>query len=85
MKICLIIPTLNEKNNVTNIINKIKKTKIILDILFIDDNSTDGTQNEILELKKNLKIFIIFSEKKRQELGQLIKKELNIVIKMIIT
>ena len=56
MKICLIIPTLNEKNNVTKIIEKIHKIKLKLDIVFIDDDSNDGTQIEIQKLKKNLNI-----------------------------
>ena len=58
MKICVIIPTLNEKNNISKIIYKIKKTKIKLDILFIDDSSSDGSQNEIKKIiskYKNIK------------------------------
>ena len=55
MKTCLIIPTLNEKNNVTKILEKIHKTKTKLDIIFIDDNSTDGTQAEIQSLKKKFR------------------------------
>ena len=47
MKTCLIIPTLNEKNNVTKILEKIHKTKTKLDIIFIDDNSTDGTFEKV--------------------------------------
>ena len=90
MKICLIIPTLNEKNNVTNIINKINKTKINLDILFIDDNSTDGTQNEILELKKKFKnIYYIFREKKtgigsahKEGIKYCYKNDYNLIITM---
>ena len=65
MKICLIIPTLNEKNNVTKIIEKIHKTKIKLDVLFIDDNSDDGTKFEILHLKKKFRnIKYIFRQNK---------------------
>ena len=52
MKTCVIVPTLNEKNNVNKLIEKIRKTKIKLDVLFVDDNSNDGTQNEIKSLKK---------------------------------
>ena len=51
MKI-LIIPTLNESKNITNLFKKIKKVDHKLDILFVDDNSTDGTKDEILALKK---------------------------------
>jgi len=65
MKLLIIIPTLNEKNNINYIVDKIffivKKT----DILFIDDNSSDGTKKKILDLrKKNQKIYYIFRKKK---------------------
>ena len=48
MKTCLIIPTLNEETNIIKLFNKIKKTKIKLDILFVDDNSSDNTQELII-------------------------------------
>jgi len=48
----IIIPTYNEKKNVSLILDKIKKrVKFKCDILFIDDNSTDGT----IEILKNIK------------------------------
>ena len=52
MKICVIIPTLNEEINILRIFQKIRNTKIKLDILFIDDNSTDVSQKAIINLKK---------------------------------
>ena len=51
MKICLIIPTLNEEKNIIKLFNNIKKTKIKLNILFVDDNSSDQTQKLIIFLK----------------------------------
>ena len=64
-KICVLIPTLNEEDNILGIIEKIKKTKIKLDVLFIDDNSTDDTQKIIRIIKKNNKnIYAIFRNKK---------------------
>ena len=45
MKICVIIPTLNEEKNINKIFSKIKNTKIKLDILFVDDSSIDKSQN----------------------------------------
>ena len=61
----LIIPTLNERKNITSLIKKIKKIDKKLNILFVDDNSTDGTREEILYLKKNNKsIYYIFRRKK---------------------
>ena len=63
--ICILIPTLNEEKNISKIIKKIKKTNIKLDILFIDDNSNDNSQNIINQFKKNNKnIYSIFRNKK---------------------
>lgn len=63
-KFLIIIPTYNENNNIINIVNKIKKyLKFKKDILFIDDNSQDGTLNQIKKIiTKN--IFLIKREKK---------------------
>ena len=52
MKICVIIPTLNEEKNIKKIFYKIKKTKIKLDILFVDDDSDDRSQELIRKLSK---------------------------------
>ena len=48
----ILIPTYNEFTNISIITNKIFKQKINSDILFIDDNSTDGTKEKIIELSK---------------------------------
>ena len=61
----LIIPTLNERKNILNLFNKIKRFNHKLDFLFVDDNSTDGTREEILKLcKKNKTVSYIFRPKK---------------------
>ena len=51
--IVIIIPTLNEKDNIEILVNKLKSTNIELDILFVDDNSTDGSQEIIRNLSKD--------------------------------
>ena len=52
MKIIVIIPTLNEEKNIEKILLKIKKTKIKTDVLFVDDNSKDKSQEIIIKLSK---------------------------------
>ena len=52
MKILIVIPTLNEVKSLTSIIKKIKYQKIDLKILFVDDNSNDGTQQLIKSISK---------------------------------
>ena len=42
-KILIILPTLNEGNNIPILYSKIKSLKISLDLLFIDDGSNDNT------------------------------------------
>jgi dolichol-phosphate mannosyltransferase len=65
MKICLIIPTLNEEKNIIKLFNNIKKTQIKLNILFVDDNSSDQTQKLIISLKnKYNNIDYLFRKKK---------------------
>ena len=62
--ILIIIPTYNEQKNINLIINKINRSLIFnYNVLFIDDNSNDGTQ-EILKRIKNKKVFYIFRNKK---------------------
>ena len=61
----LIIPTLNERKNITILFKKIRKIDLKIDILFVDDNSTDGTREEILYLmKRNKSIYYIFRPRK---------------------
>ena len=63
-RILIIIPVLNEVKNIKPILNKLKKNNKF-DILFIDDNSKDGTvQNILREKKKRKGIFLIRRPKK---------------------
>ena len=63
--IIIIAPTLNEKENIEILFNKLNATNIKFDLLFIDDNSNDGSQEIIKELSnKNQNINYIFRPKK---------------------
>ena len=48
----IIIPTLNEKKNINQIANNLSKIKIVSEVIFVDDNSIDGTFQQIKKLKK---------------------------------
>ena len=64
MKNIIVIPTLNENDNINYLYKSIVK-KFNIPILFIDDNSNDGTREKILSLsKKNKLVKYIFREKR---------------------
>ena len=56
MKVSFIIPTLNEHGNITRLIDRINEitieNKIINEIIVIDDNSTDGTIEDVKRLQE---------------------------------
>jgi len=56
--ISIIIPTLNEKENINELVKRIRESlnDIKYEIIFVDDGSKDGTIEEIEKLKKNIKI-----------------------------
>ncbi len=60
----VVIPTLNENENIY-FLYKIIVKKFKIPILFIDDNSNDGTRDKIIELsKKNHLVKFIFRKKR---------------------
>ena len=63
--ISVIIPTYNEKKNITKILYKLTKIKIVSEIIFVDDQSIDGTYQEIINLKsKKVRGFLRRANKK---------------------
>ena len=79
-KIITIIPTLNESENINYLFKSIIKQQKI-PILFIDDNSTDGTRDKILELSKKNKLVNYIFRKQKYGIGSAHKEGLNWAIK----
>ena len=79
-KILIILPTLNEDKNILILYKKIKSLKIPLDLLFIDDGSSDNTVETIKKItkKKNARIKIFLKKRfKRFGIGKAHKDGLN--------
>ena len=61
----IIIPTYNEKLNIRLIYDRIRNNNSTSEILFIDDNSPDGTSQEIKKLiNVDSKVHILSRENK---------------------
>ena len=56
--ILVFIPTYNERDNVMKLYERISNLRLPLDILFIDDNSPDGTGNVLDRINKP-NVFVI--------------------------
>ena len=67
MKIIIIIPTYNEKDNIAKLISAIFALQINnLELIVVDDNSPDGTSDIVSELAQQYPIYLI---KRRSKLG----------------
>ena len=65
MKSLIAIPTYNEFGNITNLMESITSETVNFDILFIDDNSSDGTLELIYKhMKINNIVKLILNDKK---------------------
>ena len=81
MNTLIIIPTLNESKNIEVLINKIFKLYKGVNILIVDDNSTDGTLSILNRLRVKKKRLEIITRKKIKVLDLHIYVELIMHIK----
>ena len=62
MRLSILIPVYNESKTVREVVARVQRTPYEKEIIIVDDGSTDGTQDQLKELKDaNVKIF--FHEK----------------------
>jgi dolichol-phosphate mannosyltransferase len=68
----IVIPVLNESNNIQNLTNKIiyNLKKINFELIFVDDNSIDKSAKILNILKKKYKFFKPIFRKKKRDLTQ---------------
>ena len=73
MKVSIVIPVFNEKNNIGLLVNKIKRylKNFIHEIIIVDDSSFDGTVSVLKELeRKNKNVKIIFRNEVVRDLSK---------------
>ena len=57
--ISIIVPTLNESKNISKFLNKLKYCNFKHEVIFVDDNSQDDSQNIFKKIKrKNIRFYI---------------------------
>ncbi len=69
MKVLIVVPTYNEKENIKKLIPGIKKARGRAHILVVDDNSPDGTAGEVKKLGKKYKGVYLIKRKGKAGLG----------------
>lgn len=71
-KLTVIIPALNEEKNIEPLTKKLFKllNKFELEIIFVDDNSTDNSRQILKKLSKKFKLFNPIFRNKKKDLTQ---------------
>lgn len=69
-KVLIIIPTYNERENITLLIPEIRKNLPYTHILVVDDSSPDGTSDCVKELSKEIENIFVLDREKKQGLGR---------------
>lgn len=69
MRVLIIIPTYNERENVPVVLERVLSLMKEIDVLVIDDNSTDGTGEYIRDLSHNEKRVKLLSRPRKLGLG----------------
>ncbi len=88
--VLIVIPAYNEKDNITRLLDKIYSLKINLSVLIVDDNSPDGTAQEIYKSQGKYSNLHLISRRRKLGLGSAyregfkyaIENRYNIVIQM---
>ena len=75
-KVSIILPTHNEKENIKEIVTQIHRyvTNNLYEVIVVDDNSSDGTQEKIKELQREFKDLRLITRKNEKGLPSAIWK-----------
>jgi len=81
MFVSFVIPTLNEHGNIDRLIKRIntimKSIHINYEIIVVDDNSSDGTTDDVKELQKNQNNLVLINRKEKRGIGSALEEGYN--------
>lgn len=78
--IVAVIPTYNERPNISRLLARLFRVLPDLHVLFVDDNSPDGTDEEILKLRQTYPALTLLSRPKKQGLGSAYREGLALAL-----
>jgi len=64
-KLTVVVPVFNEVNTVVQVIERVRRTGLPLEIILVDDGSLDGTRDKLAQLPASADLRIIFHEHNR--------------------
>lgn len=70
MKTLIIVPTYNERENIGNIVPAIRRAAPHVDVLVVDDNSPDGTQDIVRQMQQSDAKIHLLGRAGKQGLGK---------------
>lgn len=65
MKLSVIIPVYNEVESIETILKRVQATKLVHEIIVVDDGSQDGTRDILKKLGKNKRVRVILHEQNK--------------------
>lgn len=65
MKLSVVVPVYNEKNTILEMLDRIRKVDLPLEIIAVDDYSTDGTREILKSLPKSEQLKMVFQPENR--------------------
>ena len=76
MELTVIIPVLNEEKTIAEVIQQVRDTGLVNEIMVVDDGSTDGTQEILRQYENDPLVTLIFSPKNEGK-GAAVRKGIN--------
>lgn len=76
MELTVIIPVLNEEKTIAEVIQQVRDTGLVNEIMVVDDGSTDGTKEILRQYENDPLVTLIFSPKNEGK-GAAVRKGIN--------
>ena len=66
MKLSVVIPVFNEKGTIATIIERVRAVDLPMEIVVVDDGSTDGTRDVLASIESQVDMLILLDRNRRK-------------------